>query len=352
MSPPIRVLVADDSVTIRRALVALLAEEPSIEVVGEAADGVEAVEKACSLLPDVITMDVMMPRLDGLAATSEIMAEAASRILIVSSLAASQQDLAFRSLAAGALELLAKPVVLRADELKRWGRTVTEAIRLMSEVPVVTRLHHATTRPRRITLRFHTGSPLAAFGMVASTGGPQAVARILAALPSDLPIPILVAQHIAEGFTDGLVRWFSSVSALKIVVATDGCPCAPGHVYLAPAGRDLEVDRTGALRVTPNSAGHVPSGDKLLTSIARTFGARGGGIVLSGMGDDGAHGLLEIKAAGGLTLAQEENSCVVFGMPKAALLLDAAERHVGPDAVAPIILDATGSRLEAQTRLV
>src|SRR2546426_11014504 len=248
---PIRVLVADDSTTLRTALVALLSEDPSLAIVGQAADGVEAVEKARALRPDVITMDVNMPRLDGLGATAAIMAEAPSRVLVITSVRQHRQlELSFKAMAAGALELIAKPEG-GPEEMRHWAHRVAESVRLMAEVPVVRR-HRS--RPTLARPQLAHGAQVDVVGMAASTGGPPALAHVLGALPRDLPVPLLLAQHIATGFSAGLVRWFASVCSLRVVIAQDGDLPVPGTVYLPPDGCDLELGREGRIHA-PRSSG-------------------------------------------------------------------------------------------------
>ncbi|GAO01164.1 chemotaxis protein CheB [Anaeromyxobacter sp. PSR-1] len=334
--PPTRVLVADDSPTLRRALRTLLEEDPGIRVVAEAADGAEAVALARTAGPDVVTMDVVMPGLDGLRATEEIMAVAPTRIIVVSQLAEREQSLAFQALAAGAVELLAKPQVGGPDDLRRWGVAVREAVRLMSEVPVVTRRALAGAAPARAA----APRALDAVGLAASTGGPQAVVAILAALPARLPLTLLVAQHIASGFVDGMRRWFAESTALEVRVAQDGEAPRAGCVYLAPPGRNLLWSRAGRLSTPPCASCVCPSGDDLLRSLAEALGPRAGGVVLSGMGEDGARGLLAIRRAGGLALAQSAATCVVNGMPGAAAALGAPEARAAPPEIAALLAAA------------
>jgi two-component system chemotaxis response regulator CheB len=344
MMVPIRVLVADDSATLRAALCALLAEDPRLCIVGQAADGVEAVEKARALRPDVITMDVNMPRLDGLGATAAIMADAPSRVLMISSVRQHRQlELSFKAMAAGALELIAKPEG-GPEEMRRWARGVAESVRLMAEVPVVRR--HRPGRAPPLPVLGH-GARVDVIAMVASTGGPPALANILGALPRDLPVTLLIAQHIASGFTAGLVRWFGSVCSLKVGIAADGEPARSGRVYLAPDGCDLEIDADARLR-TPRSSGlHCPSGNRLLGSLARACGSRTAGFVLTGMGDDGAQGLLELKRSGGATYAQDQQTSVVFGMPQAAIACGAAQALLPLESIAPAILELCRDRTGA-----
>ncbi|GAC1346586.1 MAG: chemotaxis-specific protein-glutamate methyltransferase CheB [Myxococcales bacterium] len=353
-SAPIRVLIADDSATVRTALAELLSADKGLLVVGQARDGVEAVALARTLHPDVITMDVNMPRLDGLGATAAIMAETPSRVLVVCSVSEqSQMDLSFKAMAAGALELLPKPAA-GPRELRKWGERVAESVRLMAEVPVVRRIKRFAMAsgaaspvvrapppaPARLSrpMRSHIGH-VDAVGVVASTGGPPALATLLSTLPAGLTVPVLIAQHIAEGFTAGLIRWFASVAKLPVRLAVEGAQALPGHVYLPPDGLDLEIDSRGVLHTPKAVSMHTPSGNRLLLSLARAYGVRAFGVVLTGMGDDGALGLLAIRKAGGSTLAQDEATSVVYGMPQAAHALGAAQQVVPLDSIAPLIVE-------------
>jgi two-component system chemotaxis response regulator CheB len=349
MTGKVRVVIADDSATVRAALVALLASESDLLLVGQAADGVEAVALAKSLRPDVMTVDLLMPRLDGLGAIVEIMAEAPVRILVVSSAAEDRElNLTFKAIAAGALEVIGKPGHEQPQALRSWGRRVAQAIRLMAEVPVVRRRRASSLPPAvasaaRVAAlggpasRARIGKRVDAFAIAASSGGPPAVASVLAALPRNLPIPLFVAQHITEGFAQGLVRWLSGMTALTVVIARAGEPALPGRVYLPPDGCDLVVDYEGVLRTPVPIGTSSPSCDRLLTSLADAYGDRAGGAVLTGMGGDGARGLLAIRDKGGATLAQDEATCVVFGMPRVAQTIGAVRELVPLAAVAPLI---------------
>ncbi len=323
----IRVLVADDSKTIRDLLVEVLGRDPTIEVVGQARDGVEAVDLARTRGPDVITMDVRMPRMNGFQAIELIMAEAPSRILVICAVGdETQVDLSFRAIAAGALEVIPKPTGAMGNAFESWGKELLETVHLMADVPVVRRARRARRpesvlppRTRRVDV----------FALVASTGGPPALAQILAELPGDLPIPMLIAQHMALGFAAGLARWLADVTPLKIVTAKEGDEVRPGHVYMPPDGLDVELVQGGRLHLRRTDSLHWPSGDHLLESVASSFGARAGAAVLTGMGSDGSQGLLALRRAGGVTLAQDEASCVVYGMPQAAVTAGAV-LHVTP----------------------
>lgn len=380
MSSPkreVRVLVCDDSPTVRAALWRLLGLDSRLTVVGQASDGVEAVTMAKRLKPDVITMDVRMPNLDGLEATAAIMATSPARILLVCSVSESdQQDLSFRAMDVGALEVIAKPQSLDAASLGEWGKHVADSIALMAEVPVVTRRRFGTApfvrfRPAPQTTPSPSSRPAAppaprpppavvgpplqtplppprprgrisAVGIVASTGGPPALAQILAELPAGLGAPILIAQHMAEGFTPGLVRWLASVGPVKVRVAEEGEYPQAGCAYLPRDGHDLYVDSSGRLRASPSAGGHCPSGDVLLTSLATVYGNRAAGIVLTGMGDDGALGLARLRQAGGATYAQDQATSVVYGMPQAAWVAGAAESQVALAAVSGVVRELCG----------
>jgi two-component system chemotaxis response regulator CheB len=331
----IRVLIADDSSTLRAALTVILEQDEHLEVVGQARNGLEAVKLAHELQPDVIAMDVNMPHMDGLQATEAIMADAPSRVLVISAVGEDLEvDLSLRAIAAGALELIAKP---RGEpgELRAWGKHVAASVRLMAEVPVVRRYRKSS--PMHAALGHPGGIQMV--GLVASTGGPPALATVLKDLPAELGAPILIAQHIAEGFTKGLMRWLGSVSKLKVEIAQAGALARQGVAYLAPDGCDLILTLRGVME-TPRSGGlHSPSGDRLLNAIAQVGGARAAGFVLTGMGDDGAQGLMAMAGTGGATFAQDELTSVVFGMPQAAYACGAARALLPLESIAPAIVE-------------
>jgi two-component system chemotaxis response regulator CheB len=325
----IRVLLADDSSTMRLALSHFLKQEPRVAVVGEARDGAEAVRLALELKPDVVSMDIRMPVLDGLEATRRIMATRPCRIVVVSSHSADAEvQNAFQAVQAGAVELFPKPSA--GEDLAAWG---TGLCRVMLKVGLAAlHLSHPQAATRVIPKLEGLGR-VDAFGIAASTGGPPALATLLAVLPPELPVPVLVAQHITEGFTQGLVRWLGQACKLKVVLAQAGELALPGTVYLAPDGRHLEVDAEGLFKLPAASTGVCPSGDRLLACMARTWGRKAAGAVLTGMGRDGAEGLLAVRQAGGATFAQDEASCVVFGMPAAARDLGAAHQLLPPEEI-------------------
>lgn len=333
----IRVLIADDSLTMRNVLSSLLAKDPGVEVVGCAQDGEEAVSMALALSPDIITMDVQMPRMGGLEAVERIMTKAPTRILAVCSVEDKEIDLSFQLIAAGALELIAKPQAGPGHNLAEWGQKLVEAVRLMAEVPVVRRRNQFG--PSR-TFLVRSGS-VHVIAIAASTGGPHALVTILAALPSTFPVPILIAQHMAPGFVAGFARWLDQATPMKVVTSGSGDVCKAGHVYMPPDGHDQMVGPHGVLTLRPSSEMNCPSGDRLLSSVADAYGARSAGLVLTGMGEDGARGLLAISKARGVTLAQDEATSVVWGMPRAAVELGATTVQLPLSTIANELLQMT-----------
>jgi two-component system chemotaxis response regulator CheB len=318
----IRCLVVDDSPTFRGVLRLALEQRPGIAVVGEAANGDEAIRMAIELRPDVVTMDVRMPGRDGIEATREIMRQAPTRVLVLSA----DTDLAvgLRALEAGALDVVGKP---RAGPGGRFAED-TAAIRAVIE-SIATK----APRPFRAPARWqrddaasrHGGPPPLVLGIGASTGGPNALYHLLAAVPSPYPVPILLTQHLADGFHARLAAWLASGTGHAVKVAEHGEALAPRGVYLAAPDRHLGVeDRRIVLSGGRPVDGFRPSVTAMFQSLAREFRSRAAGVVLTGMGCDGAAGLEAIRAAGGFTAAQGPASSVVFGMPQVALKSGAA----------------------------
>ena len=319
----IRVVVAEDSLTVRELLVEILESDPQIKVVGQAKNGAEAVELAMRLKPDLITMDVHMPVMDGFEATKEIMVQAPRPIIIVSSSASHEDvELSFNAMRAGALMVVAKPDNPQSDLFDGRREQFLTMAKAMAQVKVVRRWAPQTqvaTPP--VTLRRAPGARLRLVALAASTGGPAALQRILTDLPGDFPVPILVVQHIATGFVTGLADWLGSGCNLRVKVAEDGEPLRARTVYLAPENRQLGVHADDRILVAaaPPVKGFQPSATFLFQSAARAYGAALAAVILTGMGNDGVEGLKAVKAAGGVVLAQDEASSVVYGMPREAV---------------------------------
>lgn len=339
-----RVLVVEDSLTVRQALIDALSGDPKIEVVGEAADGRRGFELCQSLRPDVITMDMMMPVMTGLSATKEIMAVCATPILIVSS--STERGEAFNTydaLAAGAVDVFEKPKGDASDE--PWVRNLCERVKLVGKIPVVTRFAgERRAEPPVTVIAPSAGTPSDATQVVAigaSTGGPHAVSTLLKGLPPNFPVPLLVVIHIADSFCSSLAEWLNSLSPLKVSIPRDGDRMpkpGAGQVFLAPSHYHLVV-RDGRLWYDGGPERHScrPSVDVLFESVAAEYGPRAIGCLLTGMGKDGAAGLLAMRNAGAVTFAQDEATSVVYGMPREAALLKAASRVLALSEFAPTL---------------
>ncbi|MCA9601787.1 MAG: chemotaxis-specific protein-glutamate methyltransferase CheB [Polyangiales bacterium] len=347
--PKIRVLVADDSLTIRKYLVEVLRADPDLEVVGEASTGKEAIALCQSLRPDVITMDMMMPVMTGLAATEYIMAHFPTPILVVSaSINRGELFKTYDALTAGALDVLDKPT---GDETNaEWERKLVSTVKLLSRIRVIThpraRLERssapsAPASPRVKTAPDATGTD--SFEVVAigaSTGGPGAIVDVLRGIPTSFEIPILFVLHISEPFALAFAEWLDAQTprAVRYAKSGDLIESARGQVLMAPPDYHLGVSNGRAfLNRAPERHSCRPSVDVLFESVAQEYGKAAAGCLLTGMGRDGAAGLAEIRKAGGFTIAQDESTCVVYGMPREAVLLDAAMRVLTLPKIGPAI---------------
>ena len=345
----IRVLVVEDTPVVRELLVHLLDSDPDIEVVGTASNGEEALEAVADKSPDVITMDVHMPRLNGLDATRRIMETHPTPIVVVSGSSNLQvASLAFTAIEAGALAVVERPRGIGHRDHESAAAQLVQMVKLMSAVPVVRRWI------RRDALQTSAPPPPPAADAVspaairiiaigASTGGPPVLQKILSALPADLPVPVLIVQHISPGFADGLVEWLRTTSSLQIHLASSGARALPGNVYVAPDGFHLGVESDGRMRLTQDSPenGHRPSVAFLFRSVARAFGGKAMGVLLTGMGKDGAEELKQMKDAGAITIAQDKASSVVHGMPGEAIQLGAATFVIHADRLAGLLTKLT-----------
>jgi two-component system chemotaxis response regulator CheB len=359
---PLRILVVDDSLLVRRLLRELLEAEPDVRVVGEAADGREALARVAELRPDLVTLDVRMPVMDGVETTRQIMAYHPTPILILTtSLSSYDVDITFQMLGAGALDVMEKPPLGDPAALERSRTALLRKIRLLARVKVVTHLRGrrqpvepraqhgeppARTRARVAPVgagvereppsAFHV--PQSAFPVVAigaSTGGPRVIRQILTALPADFPAALLVVQHIAQGFSAGMAEWLGESVALPVSLAAEGSALRPGHVLVAPDRYDLLVRGDGTLHLSglPLLL-QRPAIDIAMQSLAAFYGSAAIGVLLTGMGRDGARGLQAIRRAGGYTIAQDAASCTIYGMPRAAVELGAADEVLPPAQIA------------------
>jgi two-component system chemotaxis response regulator CheB len=314
----LRVLVCEDSRVYAAALRLMLEYDGDIKVVAICATAEEAIAVLPGVQPDLVTMDVELPSLDGLQAVEQIMSAQPLPILVLSAHLGAGSDKAAAALAAGALEALAKEDLDLRDRAGAAGTAFRHRVKVLSRARVI-------RHPRARLGGRPGGVPAAArrasvIGICGSTGGPHILACLLDELPADYPIPILIVQHIAAGFTEGLARWLDQSAPLPVGIAADGTRAARG-AWIAPEGAHLKLAATGWLSLDRHTVAgrHRPSGDVLLGSIATVAGKMGVGVVLSGMGRDGAVGAAAIRRSGGLAIAQDEESSAVYGMPKAAI---------------------------------
>ncbi|MFN0063732.1 MAG: chemotaxis-specific protein-glutamate methyltransferase CheB [Myxococcaceae bacterium] len=338
----LRCLIVDDSASFRQVLREILKQLPELEVVGEAEDGETAVKMALELRPDIITMDLRMPKRNGPEAIREIMNAAPAAIVAVCAAAnAENVALGVKALEFGALDVLEKPDASNPEKHKKQLEAICEAVKAVGV--------HKSVRPTgskvtsKVVSNVSVKHRASCIGLVGSTGGPKALCTILAALPKTFPVPILVAQHVAAGFTQRLAEWLDSECDVTVRVAQAGDALQAGTVLIAPENRHLMVSM-GKVRLDdgPPVRSARPSGTVLLTSIAREFGDKGAGIVLTGMGEDGQAGLALVQRRGGFTAAQGPNSSTIFGMPKVALDSGAAAFCLEIEQIAPALLTLAG----------
>ena len=351
-----RVLVVEDSTTVRRRLVETLAADPDIDVIGEAEDGKQAVELCMRYRPDVITMDMMMPVMSGLAATEYIMAHQPTPILIVSaSLNRGELFKIYDALAAGAVDVLEKPT---GDELHGdWERRLLSTVKLVAKIKVITHPRakfEARRRPLEIpapVLRDarQSSAPIDIVAIGASTGGPGALVEVIRRLPAHFQIPILVVIHMNAPFGSSFTDWLDAQIARPASAPENGAPVASarGRVIVAPGGQHMVV-RGGRMFLTLDPERHScrPSVDVLFETIAADYGASAAACLLTGMGRDGAVGLLRIRESGGTTIAQDEATSVIYGMPREAAVLGAATHVLPLSEIGPRLAALQGPAME------
>ncbi|HAS51482.1 MAG TPA: chemotaxis response regulator protein-glutamate methylesterase [Gammaproteobacteria bacterium] len=331
----VRVLVVDDSAMVRALIEALVEMTEGLTICGQAENGRQAVTQALALQPDIITMDLQMPVMGGMEAIEEIMATRPTPILVLSDVADARNAMA--AVSRGALEATHKPSV---DD----GPEFTSRLKMLAGVPVIRhiRSRHApiaapalTPLPLAGKLSLAPPAPLAGevrganvrfhgrvFAIAVSTGGPQALAQILPRLPAHFPAPVLIAQHISDGFAAGMAAWLNELCPLTVTMAQDGEFLVPGRIYLANSTSHLAITPTRRIQLRPRADRDIyrPSCDVLLTTVAEVFGSSAVGVILTGMGRDGVKGMTAIRSAGGMTLGQDEATSVVYGMNREAII--------------------------------
>ncbi len=339
----IRVLIVDDSLVAQKLLNYIYSKDSDIKVVGIASDGVEAVDLTIQNQPDVISMDIHMPGMDGYETTRKIMETRPTPIVLVSG-TEDKNDVAgtFKIMEAGALTAVNRPPAPDHPDFEQMCADLRNTIKLMAEVKVVKRTpKREQPKPEsgrsRFTRTFADVSlpnvRLIAIG--ASTGGPGIIQKILTEMPKNLPVPILIVQHIANGFTQGLVDWLKNATGFNIKVGEHGETVFPGTAYVSPDGLNMGIDIAGKKLVcVPFGPGKIISSvSYLFETVSAAYGVHAAGVLLTGMGDDGAKELKLMKDRGGLTIAQDKDSCIVFGMPAEAIKLGAATMILPPDRI-------------------
>jgi len=344
MRPPlIKVLVVEDSPIVREFLVHILGADPDIRVVGTAQDGEDAIEAVQRLHPDVVTMDIHMPKLDGLEATRRIM-ETDPRPIVIVSGSTDPREVAttFDAMEAGALAVLRRPAGIGHPDHEATARELVQTVKLMSEVKVVRRWpRRMAPGPRQAPMDLaREPAQVRIVALGASTGGPPVLHTILRGLPKDFPLPLVIVQHMAAGFIQGFVDWLGHSSGLPVRLAVHGEPMLPGHAYVAPDGRQMKLARGGRIALTLDEPenGLRPAVSCLFRSVAEVYGGDSLAGLLSGMGRDGAEELKLLKERGAVTFVQDKDSSVVHGMPGEAIKLDAALLVLPPEKIAPLLV--------------
>jgi two-component system chemotaxis response regulator CheB len=346
----IRVLIVEDSDVIREFLEYIVGNDPRLEIAGSVGSAEDALRILERVSPDVISMDIRLPGMNGFEATKRIMSEKPTPIVVVSaSLESDELKITMNALQAGALTVLEKPAGTTSDDYEALAERLCTQLAIMSQVKVVSRHNPRRPSPRGTGLPAtqHLGA-FSMLGIVSSTGGPSALAHLLGELGSDFPLPIALVQHINSAFLEGFASWLSSICPFSVVIVKAREIPARGTIYLAAQDRHLRAERE-YLQTDAGAAvcAQRPSGTVLFESMAKSFGSKALGVVLTGMGEDGARGLLQLRASGGYAIAEDESTAVVYGMPAEAVRLGAVHESLPLPAIAPRIRELTLPKQEA-----
>lgn len=348
MRKPVRVLIVDDSAVIRQLLTTLLSADPEIEVVGTADDPLVARDRIKALNPDVLTLDVEMPRMDGITFLRKIMTLRPMPVIMISTLTQAGADITLEALEIGAVDFIAKPSTSAAYASPALADELQAKVKAAARTRIAARAAMPPAPVRRVVRSVRPNGKIVAIG--ASTGGVEALKAVLMHLPADCP-PIVITQHMPPRFTAAFAQRLNRECPMAVKEAANGDILEPGHVYIAPGSHHLQVVRSGtgyrcALDDSPPVTGHRPSVDVLFRSVARVVGRSAIGVILTGMGKDGADGLLELRKAGGQTIGQDEASSLIYGMPHVAFERGAVMRQCSLGQVADAILDACEGKTE------
>ena len=344
----IRVLIVEDSKVIREFLEYIIGHDPYLEIAASVGSAEEALRILDRVSPDVISMDIRLPGMNGFEATQRIMSERPTPIVVVSASVESEDlKITMNALQAGALTVLEKPVGTTSAEYESLAERLCTQLAIMSQVKVVRR-HGSARYPHRME-RGPVPIPggYRILGIATSTGGPSALVHFLGGLGRDFPLPIALVQHITSSFLEGFASWLETVCPFSVEIVRDRAVLTRGKLYLANRDRHLRVEQEYVRAVAGDPVcAQRPSGTVLLESLANTFGGRALGVILTGMGEDGAQGLLQIRNKGGYTIAEHESTAVVYGMPAEAVRLGAVCESLPISEIAPRILELTLSRKE------
>ncbi|QDK39167.1 chemotaxis response regulator protein-glutamate methylesterase [Bdellovibrio sp. NC01] len=350
MSSKIKVLIVDDSAVIRKLLEKIFSSASDIEVVGTASDPYIARDKLVALKPDVMTLDVEMPRMDGISFLEKVMQHFPTRTIIFSSLAKTGSETYFRALEAGAIEIMEKPSIDVSQTLETLGRTIVEKVREVAKARInpVKKVVSPSGPVQKIATTSLARTTHQMIAVASSTGGTEALKVFLSGMPADIPGTVVV-QHMPPGFTKSFADNLNNMFPFEVKEAQEGDQVVPGRVLIAPGNYHMEITRSGAfyyvkLHQGPQLHSVRPAADYLMKSVAKYVGKNALGVVLTGMGKDGAEGLLEMKNAGAYTVAQNEETCVVYGMPAAAVALGAADKVLALDKIAGDLLKQVNQR--------
>ncbi|MDO8727334.1 MAG: chemotaxis-specific protein-glutamate methyltransferase CheB [Candidatus Methanoperedens sp.] len=345
MDKTIKVLIVEDSPVARELLEHILTRDEKIKVIGNASSGEEAILALGRLKPDVITMDIHLPEMDGFETTRLIMETHPLPIVIVTGTSRGKDvSMAMNAIEAGALAIVQKPLGIGHPDYEAEAVKLVQTVKLMSEVRVVRRWARYPQEAQvqaRTKIKLDSPAEIKIVAIGASTGGPPAIQKILSGLPKKFPVPVLIVQHIAEGFIQGFADWLGQTSSLPVHVALHGEYCLPGHVYIAPDLLQMKVKMDGRIWLSKddNENGLCPSVSFLFRSVAEEFGNNAAGVLLTGMGKDGAKELKTMKEKGATTFAQDKESSVIHGMPGEAIDLNAAIYVLSPEKIAVVLAD-------------
>ena len=348
MTARVRVMIVEDSPVVRQLLSHIIGRDSRFTVAAAVASGEEALSELARVKPDVISMDIRLPGIDGLETTRRIMGEHPTPVVVVAdAVEDSSLKISMNALRAGALSVVEKPVGLASEAYERVAQDICTQLFIMSSVPVIRRREiggRPSMSPPQPVRSAHAFAGVGFLALAASTGGPPALAKVLDSLPADFTAPVFIVQHMGAAFMEGFAQWLDGLSRLNVGLAVDGETALPGRAYVAPGDRHLTVGPGGVMRLNrePPFAGQRPSANVLLHSLARSAAPQTLAVILTGMGEDGAQGLLELRKAGGHTIVEHPSSAVVNGMPGAASRLGAAREVLPLERIGPRILDLAG----------